>query len=167
MKTDSVVNLAALAALCGTAGVAGYYNQQRKRDRDADRVRKILDGLKEQEEFNKEAYCRRYFMRKEAAKLAKPTKGTIFSETKPTGSMFHPSDSTKPATSNVSTGLDYNSPRMQQFFEYSSMPQQEGSDWKEGALIGVLSLPGADVVSNSMNGSNKKQAYPSYAYRIN
>lgn len=94
MKPDSVVNLAALAALCGTAGVAGFYNQHRKRERDAEKVREILDNLKEQEDFNKEAAVRMLIkqasIKKEAAnpsvlaslllaQLAKNTKkGTSF-----------------------------------------------------------------------------------------
>ncbi len=70
MKTDSVVNLAALAALCGTAGVAGYYNQCRKKKRDNERVKEILESIKEQDTFNKEAYCQRYFMHKFAVRGA-------------------------------------------------------------------------------------------------
>lgn len=79
MKTDSVVNLAALAALCGTAGVAGYYNQCRKKKRDNERVKEILESIKEQDTFNKEAYCQRYFMHKLAGKICTPL-ADVFSQ---------------------------------------------------------------------------------------
>ena len=73
MKPDSAVNLAALAALCGTAGVAGFINARRRNERDRARLREALEELQQdtddemvKESFDRDAYCQRYFMRKEA-----------------------------------------------------------------------------------------------------
>ena len=76
MSPDSVVNLAALAALCGTAGLAGYYNGYRRKEREAEKIQAILNTLKEKEPFNKEAYCRRYFLHKVAGKAHIPANTT-------------------------------------------------------------------------------------------
>ena len=73
MKPDSAVNLAALAALCGTAGVAGFINARHRNERDRARLREALEELQQdtddemvKESFDRDAYCQRYFMRKEA-----------------------------------------------------------------------------------------------------
>lgn len=74
MKPDSAVNLAALAALCGTAGVAGFINARRRNERDRARLREALEELQQdtddemvKESFDRDAFCERYFMKKEAS----------------------------------------------------------------------------------------------------
>lgn len=139
MKTDSVVNLAALAALCGTAGVAGYYNQYRKRERDADKIREVLNDLKEQQDFNKEAYCKRYFMRKTAAKVYKPGKGTMFDQPEVSSNLFHPG--------NVTSSVGTQTVPIETHPVRSFYPQEAGKNSIDPAvwMAGLCAVPAAST----------------------